>query len=123
MPLAEATLNSLLNAYFNNTSYANANVWLKLHTGDPGTAGANNAAGETTRQEVTFPAAAVAATSNDNTVTWTSVSTAETYSWLSLWTAAAAGTFTGRVQLVASKAVNIGDTFTIPIGDFDANAS
>ena len=123
MPFATATLNSLLDAFFNAASYSNANVWLKLHTGDPGAAGTSNPAGETTRQEATFGGASSAATANDNTVIWTNVSTAETYSWLSLWTASVAGTFTGRVQLVASKTVGVGDTFQIPIGDFDATAA
>lgn len=123
MPLATATLNSLLDAFFNATSYSNANVWLKLHIGDPGSAGTSNPAGETTRQEATFPAASSAATSNDNTITWSSVSTAETYSWLSLWTLSSGGTFLGRVQLVSSKTVGVGDTFQIPIGDFDATAT
>lgn len=123
MPLATATLNSLLDAFYNATAYSNSNIWLKLHIGDPGSSGTSNVAGETTRQEATFPAASSAATANDANITWTNVSTGETYSWLSLWTAAAAGTFLGRVQLTASKTVNAGDTFQIPTGDFDATAT
>jgi len=123
MPLATATLNSLLDAFYNNTSFANANIWLKLHIGDPGSAGTSNAAAHTTRMEATFGAAASAATSNDNNVTWTSLSAAETISWFSLWTASSAGTFLGRVQLTASKTVGIGDTLQVNIGDFDATAT
>ena len=53
---------------------------------------------------------------NADTV-WTSVSTAETYSHVSFWTAVSSGTFTRLSSaLTASKTVAIGDTFTIPSG-------
>jgi hypothetical protein len=115
MPLSDAIANSILDGYARNVSFANAAVWCKLHTGDPGTAGTSNVAGETTRAQASFSAGAASRTiANSADSTWTNVSTNETYSWLSFWTANAAGTFTGRVQLTASKAVTTGDTFTIP---------
>ena len=117
---AEATRNSMLDAFARNVSYANAAVWVKLHLGDPGAAGANNAAAETTRKQATFgDAAATGAITNTAAVEWTNVSTSETYSHISLWTASTNGTFLGSDDLSSTAAVTAGDTFRIPIGDLD----
>jgi phosphodiesterase/alkaline phosphatase D-like protein len=117
---AEATRNSMLDAFARNVSYANAAVYVKLHTGDPGAAGANNAAANTTRQQATFGAgAASGAISNTAAVEWTNVSNTETYTWISLWDASTNGNFLGRDDLSSSAAVTAGDTFRIPTGDLD----
>ena len=116
----DAVLNSFLDAFARNVSYANAAVWVKIHTGDPGGAGTSNAAVNTTRQQATFGSgAASGAISNTVAIEWTNVSTTETYSWISLWTASSAGTFLGNDQLSSNAAVTAGDTFRIPIGDLD----
>jgi hypothetical protein len=109
-----------LDAFARNISYANAAVWVKLHLGDPGAAGTANPAAETTRKQATFgTAASGGAISNTAVIEWLSVSTTETYLWVSLWTASTAGTFLGNDQLSSSAAVTAGDTFRIPIGDLD----
>ena len=124
MALADATLNGILDAYARNVSYANAAVWVKLHTGDPGSAGTANVAGNTTRQQATFGSAAASKSiATTAATTWTSVSTTETYSWLSFWTASTAGTFTGSVQLTTARSVTAGDTFTIPTGSLTLTAA
>ena len=93
---------------------------MKLHLGDPGSAGTTNPAVETTRQQATFGSAAASrAISNTVAIEWTNVSTTETYTWVSLWTASSGGTFLGRDDLSSSAAVTAGDTFRIPIGDLD----
>lgn len=118
--LAAATANSWLDALCRSVTYTEpAAFYVKLHTGDPGAAGANNAAGETTRQTVTFSAASGGAITNSAAVTWTSVSTSETYSHVSFWDASTAGTFLGSDGLAVSRAVTAGDTFEIAIGDLD----
>ena len=118
--ISEGERNKMLDAWGANTTYTlNAAVWVKLHLGDPGSAGTLNPAAETTRQEATFPASSGGALSNDNTIEWTSVSTTETYSHISLWTASSAGTFLGSDDLSATASVTAGDTFRIPIGDLD----
>lgn len=118
--LAAATANSWLDALCRSVTYTEpAAFYVKLHTGDPGAAGANNAAGETTRQAVTFSAASGGAITNSAAVTWTSVSTSETYSHVSFWDASTAGTFLGSDGLGVSRAVTAGDTFEIAIGDLD----
>jgi hypothetical protein len=117
---AEATRNAMLDAFARNVSYANAAVYVKLHLGDPGAAGASNAAANTTRQQATFGnAAASGAISNTAAVEWTSVSNTETYTHVSLWTASTNGTFLGSDDLSSSAAVTAGDTFRIPVGDLD----
>jgi hypothetical protein len=119
--IAVGERNKMLDALVGRTTYtANAAYYAKLHTGDPGAAGTSNAAGETTRQAVTFGnAAATGAISNTVAVTWTNLSTSETITHVSFWTANAAGTFLGSDDLPSSKAVNAGDTLTIAIGDVD----
>lgn len=117
---SDTVANSWLDALARNTSYSVAAVWVKLHTGDPGSAGANNAAANTTRQQATFGAAAASrAISNTAVIEWTSVPNTETYSWISLWSASTGGTFLGRDDLSSSAAVTAGDTFRIPVGDLD----
>jgi hypothetical protein len=49
-------------------------------------------------------------------LTWTSVSTTETYSHVSFWDASTAGTFLGSDDLATPRAVTAGDTFTISTG-------
>ena len=109
----------ILDVLFNNTAFgAVANVYVKLHIGDPGDAGTLNAAGNTTRQEATFSAASAGTITTDAAVTWTSVSTTEDYTHFSLWDSATVGNclFTGTIT---ANAVVAGDTFTIAIGDLD----
>jgi hypothetical protein len=113
--------NKMLDAWAGRTTYtANAAVYTKLHTGDPGAAGTSNAATNTTRQAVTFGVAASAgAISNTAVVEWTAVSTTEVYSHVSFWTASSGGTFLGSDDLSSTASVTAGDTFRIPVGDLD----
>lgn len=122
---ADASKNQMLDAYVGRTTFtANAAFYCKLHTGSPGAAGTSNAAGETTRQAVTFgSAAASGAISNTAAVSWTNMSTAETITHVSFWTASSGGTFLGADDLPASKTVAVGDTLTIAIGDLDLTIS
>lgn len=115
--LASGVANSLLSAICKATNYtAPTAFYVKLHTGDPGSAGTSNAAGNTTRQATTFASASGGSIATSADVTWTSVSTAETYSHVSFWSASTAGTFLGSNALTASKTVAVGDTFTIASG-------
>jgi hypothetical protein len=114
--------NSMLTAYTKGTAYnGNAAFWVKLHTGDPGAAGTSNAAGNTTRQQATFGTASAGSITTTADLVWTNVSTAETYSHVSFWTASSAGTFLGSDDLAATKTVAIGDTFTIATGSLTVN--
>lgn len=119
--IAEGERNKMLDAWAGRTAYsANAAVYVKLHIGDPGAAGTTNPAAETTRQQATFGAAAASgAISNTVAIEWTNVSTTETYSHISCWTASTGGTFLGSDDLSSTAAVTAGDTFRIPVGDLD----
>ena len=94
-------------------SFSVSNVYVKLHTGDPGEDGTSNAATETTRQEVTFSAASSSSMASSATVEWTNVSTTETYTHFSLWDNASAGNCLWKGALSSSAAVTAGDTFQI----------
>jgi hypothetical protein len=118
--IAAATLNSWLDGLCRSVTWTEpAGFFVKLHTGDPGAAGASNAAGETDRVAVTFSAASGGAITNSADVTWTAVSTAETYSHVSFWDASVAGNFLGSDDLAVSRTVAVGDNFTIAAGDLD----
>lgn len=89
------------------------NVYVKLHIGDPGEAGTSNAAGETTRQEATFNAASGGVVALTATVSWTNVSTSETYSHVSLWDNSTAGNCLGSGAMTAPVAVVAGNDFDL----------
>lgn len=120
MSLSNFLETEILDHVFGGAAYtAPTNIYVKLHTGDPGEDGTGNAAGETTRQEVTFGAASAGVISNDGEVQWTTVSDAETYTHVSLWDHETAGNCLGSGALAESKVVSAGDTFTIGVGDLD----
>lgn len=118
--LASGIANSILDALCRSVAWSEpAGFFVKLHTGDPGAAGTSNAATETDRVEATCSAASAGAITNSAALEWTAVAATETYTHVSFWSASSAGTFLGSDQLAASKAVDAGDDFTIPIGDLD----
>ena len=92
---------------------APSGVYLKLHTGDPGEAGTSNAATNTSRQQVSFSAASSGSIVSSATVTWTNVSTTETYSHWSMWDNSTAGNCIWTGALSSSSSVTAGDTFQI----------
>jgi hypothetical protein len=98
--------------------------WIKLHTAEPGAAGATAPAGNTTRKQATMSAASGGAITNSAALTWTAgeVTTSEDYSHWSAWTASSGGTFLASGTITAN-AVTAGDQFTIPIGDLDLTLS
>ena len=118
--LASGQANAILDALCRSVAYSDPlEFWVKLHIGDPGAAGASNAAGETTRKQATFSAASGGAITTSADLAWTAVSTTETYSHVSFWSASAAGTFLGSDALDTNRSVTAGDNFTIAAGDLD----
>lgn len=118
--IAVGQANAILDAYCRSVAYSDpASFNVKLHIGDPGSAGTSNPAGETTRKAVTFSAASAGAITNSGALTWTSVSTTETYSHISFWSDISAGTFLGSDALNTPRSVTAGDNFEIAIGDLD----
>jgi hypothetical protein len=108
--LAAAAVNGWL-----DTTFATANCYVKLHTADPGAAGATAAAaGDTTRKQATMAAASGGSKAASASVgPWTNASTTETLSHISLWSASSAGTFNGSAALTASQAWVNTNTFTL----------
>src|SRR4051794_14761516 len=96
-----------------NSSAAVAEVFVKLHTGDPGEEGTANAAAETTRKKVTWAAAASGVKKNSAALKWEAVTTTETYKYVSLWDASAAGNPLWSGPLTAEKAMTAGDNAEI----------
>lgn len=91
-------------------------TWIKLHLGDPGSAGTSNAASNTTRQQATFGAATAGVAATTVALTWTSVAATETYSHFSMWTASTAGTFLWS-GTVTGGSVTAGNNFTAAIAN------
>jgi hypothetical protein len=105
------------NSILNGTALP-ATLHVKLHTGNPGASAASNAAGNTTRQSFTRSTSTTGTNSNAAALTWTSVSTSETYTHFSAWDNASAGD-PWIVGTVTASAVTSGDTFEIATGDLD----
>lgn len=88
---------------------------VKLHTGDPGSAGTSNASSVTTRPTVSWNAASGGSKSMSNTPSWPSWAgtNGEVVSHISVWDATSAGNFLFSAALSASKTVNTGDTLNL----------
>lgn len=104
--------NAMLNG-FRNTSFQIAATWVKLHTGDPGASAASNAGAVTTRSQATFSAASSGAIALTGTNPSWAMTTTETITHISVWTASTAGSFLWSAALSSSKAVANGDTLTL----------
>lgn len=113
MSLSNYLENQLLKVLKNEAPAKAEKVYVKLHTGDPGEEGTSNAATETTRKEVTWGSISEGKVEGSNTPEWTSVSTEETYKYVSLWDASTAGNCLGSGALEAEKSVKAGDTFKL----------
>lgn len=88
---------------------------VKLHTGDPGSAGTSNASAETTRKALTWSAASAGSKAITATLpqwaTWSAGS--ETISHISVWDSTTAGNFLFSVALTSSKSITNGDTLNL----------
>ena len=89
------------------------NVYVKLHTGDPGEAATSNAATETTRKQAAWATASSGSIATSATLEWTNVAATETITHWSLWDASTAGNALWTGALSTSAAVTAGDTFQI----------
>jgi hypothetical protein len=88
-------------------------VHIKLHIGNPGEDATGNPAAETTRQAADWSAASGGTAALSATVTWTNVSTSETYSHFSAWDDATAGNPLFYGALDAPVAVTAGGDFNL----------
>jgi hypothetical protein len=123
MSMSNYLENELLDHVFGVGAFTQpSGVYVKLHLGDPGEDGTGNPATETTRVQGTFGSAASGGTiSNTAQVQWTGLAATETLTHVSLWDASTSGNCLWAGPLASSVNVNIGGTFTIPIGDLDVS--
>ena len=96
---------------------APAGTYVKLHTADPGSAGATASSSVTTRPAVTWAAASGGSKASNNTPSWATWAgtNAEVVTHISVWDAAPTGTgnFLFSAALSASKTINTGDTLNL----------
>lgn len=112
MTISNYAENKLLDT-LGNTSFAVTSAYVKLHTGDPGEDGANNAAANATRKLASWNSASSGSKSTSATLEWTNVPNTETYTHWSLWDNSTAGDCLWTGALSASASVTAGDTFQI----------
>lgn len=109
--LATATANSWLNMLRGTAYTAPAATYIKLHTADPGAAGATAASVVTTRQLGTFTVSTVGALVLSNSPAFAMTAT-ETITHISVWDASSAGTLLWTAVLTTAKNVVNTDTLT-----------
>lgn len=119
--LAPSIANALLDSLGNAANVTAATAFcVKLHIGDPGSAGTANAAGETTRKSVSFGAASGGIMSNDGAVSWTSYpNSTDDLTHVSFWDHISGGAFLGSDALAATRSPDTGDTVTLSVGELD----
>lgn len=106
----------LLDAVYNNVSFAVAQTYISLHTGNPGETGASEVAGGSyARQAGSFGAAAAGAVSNDAALLFTGMP-ASTITYVGVWDALAAGNFLWGGALTASVTFSAGAPGEFAIG-------
>lgn len=120
---SNAVEQAILNCYFNQTNItAPTNIYMSLHSADPGETGVNELTGNGyARTECTssFPAnSGGGSLANDVAITTAAATDSD---WteathFGIWTASTSGTFIGGGQLSASKTVQVGDTATFAVG-------
>ena len=94
---------------------APTNTYIKLHTGDPGSAATTAASANTTRVILAWSAASGGSKAITSTLpSWASwASGSETLSHVSCWDNLTAGNVLFTAALTTSKAITNGDTFTL----------
>lgn len=109
-----ALANKMLDHLRGGTAWTQpSGLYVKVHTGDPGSAGTANASAVTTRSQATFGAAASGAIALTGTNPSWSMTSTETITHVSVWDASTSGNFLWSAALSASKAVVSGDTLTL----------
>jgi len=91
--------------------------YVSLHTGDPGSTGANEATGSGySRVAITFNAASAKASTNSNAISQTLTGALGPITFLAVWDASTAGTMLYGATVSTAKTYANGDTWTIAIG-------
>ena len=118
--LSAYTANKFLDALGNATAFSVADVYIKLHVGDPGANGTSNAATETTRKVVTFAAASTGSIASDSAASWTNIAGSQDATHFTAWDNLTAGNFLFSGP-ITSNPYTAGDTVTIASGSLTAS--
>jgi hypothetical protein len=118
--LSAYTANKFLDALGNATAFSVADVYIKLHVGDPGANGTSNAATETTRKVVTFATASNGSIASDAAATWTNIAGSQDATHFTAWDNLTAGNFLFS-GTITSNPYTAGDTVTIASGSLTAS--
>lgn len=110
--LSSGLANNLLNT-LRGTAYSVSGVYVKLHTGSPGSAGTSSPSAVTTRSIATFATASGGAIALTGTNPSWSMTTSETVTDISVWDSSTAGNFLWSAVLTTPKTVANGDTLTL----------
>jgi len=116
------TANAWLNVFRGGGNGSNftapSTVYVQLHTGDPGSAGASAVSTAGSRQAITFGAAASGVLTSNNTPSWSSWAgtNGEVVTHVSFWDSSSSGTFYWSAALTSSKTMGTGDTLNLTSG-------
>ena len=112
--------NAILDSVGNNTSFAVAVAYVKLHTQDPGPLGTAFPATETTRKAISFGVASAGVITSDADISWTNIAGSQDATHFTVWDNLTAGNFLFSGNVVAG-AYTAGDTYTITAGNLSAS--
>jgi len=118
--LSSFLADKFLDAVGNANAYSATNVYVKLHVGDPGSAGTSNPATETTRKIASFSAASAGVLTTDAALTWTNIAGSEDATFFSVWDNLTAGNFLFS-GTISGNAYTAGDTYVIDSGSLTAS--
>ena len=118
--LSSFLADKFLDAVGNATAYSATNVYVKLHVGDPGSAGTSNPATETTRKIASFAAASAGILTSDAALTWTNIAGSEDATFFSVWDNLTAGNFLFSGN-ISGNSYTAGDTYVIESGSLTAS--
>lgn len=99
------------------------NIYVSLHTADPGTTGSNECTGGSYGRQLassSFAAAGASSKASNADINFT-LMPAATVTHVGIWDASTVGNFLWGGALSASKTVNSGDTFQLPSGQLTAS--
>lgn len=123
MGMSDTLGNGLLDAFLSNSAYTVTTPYISLHTADPGTTGASEAAdGNYAREAGSFGVAASKTASSDATITFASGTGwvgSETLTHVGVNDALTAGNFLMGGALDSSIAVTAGAEVEFAVGNLD----
>ena len=124
MALSAYLRDKLLDHFLKGSAFAQpTNIYVSLHTGDPGTTGDHEVTGGSYERQLANAsfAAAASGVKSSNAIVDFAAMPATTVTHVGIWDALTTGNFLVGGALAASKTTNDGDTFRLPSGDIDVS--